>query len=247
MVNFYHREIEEQNYGHKIILSNIRVLILTAYTLWSDSLAENFKKFDRKLEVRTVLVEEEKRHLALAEAVETFDDIVLVVSPGYYGSELNFVEALRSIGCQSPIMVLCSNYILPSFEELQKLHVQGILSLNLTHLKDFEKAIYAVVDCKRDVLREQYVRASCHHYQPTVLSILSPFEKEILTMISADLKDKEVSERLGLSSRTISYHLSLIYAKLGVNTRAGAVGEALSKGIITPFQVTAAKLSTKSR
>lgn len=79
-----------------------------------------------------------------------------------------------------------------------------------------------------------------------MLRSINSFETRILSMVSADLKDKQIAEYLGISGRTVTYQLSVIYAKLGVSTRAGAVGEALSKGIITPYQVTDAKLSTKN-
>lgn len=167
-------------------------------------------------------------------------------SPGYLGSGLSFVEALRKMDCQSPISVICSNYTLPGLEELQKLGVQGIVSLNTTCLKEFENDIYTLLDQQNDTLKKQYVRASRFSYHPASQDLINPFEREILCLISADMKDKEIAEYLGTSIRTVTYHLPLIYAKLGVSTRAGAVGEAMSKGIIGPYQVMAAKLSTKN-
>lgn len=70
--------------------------------------------------------------------------------------------------------------------------------------------------------------------------------EEIICLLSADLKDKQIAERLGITDRAITYHLQLIYAKVGVSTRARAVGEGLSKGIITPNQVLASKLYTEN-
>lgn len=246
MTAFYHEETGVSLYRQPYSQPFIKLLVVTAYALWADSLDQIFKGFGRELELRVVLVSDDKQPQALAQAVETTDDIILVSSPGYLGSELNFVEALRKVGCQSPIMLLCSNYALPGLEDLQKLRIQGIVSLNTACLKELENDIYAVVDNQHGTLKEQYARVTRFYHRPAVQGLLSPFEKEILCLLSADLKDKEIAERLGTTDRTITYNLLKIYAKLGVSTRAGAVGEALSKGIISPYQVIAAKLSTKN-
>lgn len=245
MTNSYNMP-EEPLFGHKFILSPIKLLLITAFALWSDSLVENFKYFSREVDARVVLVTEEPQNQALVQAVETTKDIVVVSSPSYLGGELSFVETLRNFGCHSPTMVLCSNNTIPSLEELQKLNIQGIISLNTACLKELENAIYAVLDNQHNILKEQYIKVHRFYHKSKINGLLNPFEKEILSMVSADMKDKEIAERLGISNRAITYHLPLIYAKLGVNSRAGAVGEAISRGILSPYQVLAAKASNKN-
>jgi DNA-binding NarL/FixJ family response regulator len=45
------------------------------------------------------------------------------------------------------------------------------------------------------------------------------------------MTSKEISERLTLSVRTVGRHITNIYRKIGVNSRAGATSYALLQGI----------------
>ncbi len=55
---------------------------------------------------------------------------------------------------------------------------------------------------------------------------LSERELEILTLIAAGLKNKEVAEKLFISLNTVLYHTKNIYGKLGVNKRTLAIAKA---------------------
>ncbi len=62
--------------------------------------------------------------------------------------------------------------------------------------------------------------------------VLTPRELEILKLIADGLKTTEVAARLFLSVATVKTHLHRSFAKLGVNDRAAAVGEAMRRGLI---------------
>ena len=55
---------------------------------------------------------------------------------------------------------------------------------------------------------------------------LSERELEILTLIAAGLKNKEIAEQLFISLNTVLYHIKNIYSKLGVNKRTLAIAKA---------------------
>ena len=61
---------------------------------------------------------------------------------------------------------------------------------------------------------------------------LSEREVEVLGLVAEGLTDAEVAERLYLSPRTVNHHLSSIYRKLGVPSRAAAAKEASKRGLI---------------
>ena len=46
-------------------------------------------------------------------------------------------------------------------------------------------------------------------------------------------RSKEIALQLGVTERTIKAHLTNIYNKLGVDSRAGAVAVAMQEGILT--------------
>jgi two-component system, NarL family, nitrate/nitrite response regulator NarL len=61
---------------------------------------------------------------------------------------------------------------------------------------------------------------------------LSPRQTEVLQRVCGGLSSKEIGRELGLTERTVKDHLSLVYARLGVNSRAEAVARAAALGLI---------------
>lgn len=57
-------------------------------------------------------------------------------------------------------------------------------------------------------------------------------EVEVLELLARGLGNKEMAQELFVSEATVKSHLSHVYAKLGVDTRAGAVAAAIEKRII---------------
>lgn len=57
-------------------------------------------------------------------------------------------------------------------------------------------------------------------------------EVEVLELLSRGLGNKELARELFVSEATVKSHLSHIYVKLGVDTRAGAVAAAIERRII---------------
>ena len=47
-------------------------------------------------------------------------------------------------------------------------------------------------------------------------------EVEVLKLVVAGLMNRQIAERLGVSTRTVDAHLRSIYAKLGVKSRSAA-------------------------
>lgn len=58
----------------------------------------------------------------------------------------------------------------------------------------------------------------------------SPRELEVLTLVSEGLTNKEIAYRLGLSQRTIQFHLNSIFNKTSTSSRTEATAFALKQG-----------------
>ena len=52
---------------------------------------------------------------------------------------------------------------------------------------------------------------------------LSPREREVLALITEGLRNGEIAERLSISEKTVRNHVSNLFDKLGVWTRAQAM------------------------
>ena len=59
---------------------------------------------------------------------------------------------------------------------------------------------------------------------------LSPREREVLALITEGLANAEIAERLSISEKTVRNHVSNLFDKLGVWTRAQAIVFAHDRG-----------------
>ena len=63
-------------------------------------------------------------------------------------------------------------------------------------------------------------------------AVLSSREIKILELVAQDQNNNDISTELLLSEGTVKSHLTAIFKKLGVRSRAGAVAKAMNLGII---------------
>ncbi len=59
---------------------------------------------------------------------------------------------------------------------------------------------------------------------------LTEREQEVLAAVARGDRSKEIGVKLGITERTVKAHLTNIYNKLGVDSRAAAVAEAMHRG-----------------
>jgi DNA-binding NarL/FixJ family response regulator len=61
---------------------------------------------------------------------------------------------------------------------------------------------------------------------------LTPRETEVLELLGRGLSNKLIAQELHISEHTVKFHISSLYAKLGVANRAGAVSQGARRGLI---------------
>ncbi|MEU6880373.1 response regulator transcription factor [Streptomyces sp. NPDC046712] len=66
------------------------------------------------------------------------------------------------------------------------------------------------------------------------LAVLTPREREVLTLMGRGLSNTELAEVLTLSEATVKTHVARIFAKLALRDRAQAVVLAYETGLVTP-------------
>jgi len=62
---------------------------------------------------------------------------------------------------------------------------------------------------------------------------LTPRERAVLELLAHGHGNKQIASTLGIAERTVKFHVSAVFTKLGVTNRAGAVRRAAEVGLIT--------------
>ena len=60
---------------------------------------------------------------------------------------------------------------------------------------------------------------------------LTAREQEVLPLLADGLADREISQRLFISERTVHHRISAVLSKIGVSSRTAAIREAARLGI----------------
>ena len=67
---------------------------------------------------------------------------------------------------------------------------------------------------------------------PTYPAGLTAREVEVLRLVAQGLTDAQVAEQLVISPRTVNWHLTSIYSKLGVSSRSAATRYAIEHTLV---------------
>jgi DNA-binding NarL/FixJ family response regulator len=84
-----------------------------------------------------------------------------------------------------------------------------------------------------ELLARVRVRLPAAPEEPPLLSDLTKRELEVLRLLSEGLSQKEIARNLVISSKTVAAHIQHILGKLGVHSRAQAVGYAYRRGLLS--------------
>ena|SRR5438552_2165405 len=66
---------------------------------------------------------------------------------------------------------------------------------------------------------------------------LTPAEREVLKAFACFDSSREIAERLVVTQETVKWHTKSLFRKLGVRSRAHAIGRALRFGLLTPEEL----------
>ena len=91
-------------------------------------------------------------------------------------------------------------------------------------------AVSALGELARQALAEARDLATSLKPHPPTGHPFSPREFEVLTLAAEGLTNKEIAYRLGLSERTIQFHMNSIFNKTVTQSRTEAVALALRNG-----------------
>jgi DNA-binding NarL/FixJ family response regulator len=123
--------------------------------------------------------------------------------------------------------------------ELLALGASAYLSKN-SSMKDLISTVRSVVEGRESQNEDDvilFVPRTAFEENGPEESSLSDREAEVLMLAARALSNREIAQALHLSETTVKRHLSNVYGKLGVRTRAEAARKALSEGWISAWNV----------
>ena len=75
-------------------------------------------------------------------------------------------------------------------------------------------------------------RSAAYGVSPKLTSELSSREIQVLCLIADGFQNKKVAQKLGLTPKTVEFHKTWLYTKIGASGVAGAVRFAIREGYI---------------
>lgn len=95
-------------------------------------------------------------------------------------------------------------------------------------IDEIERAIRAIAAGETYIERRVASRVIALAREPR----LSPREREVLRLVAAGRSNKEIASELKVTERTVKFHVTAIFNKLGAENRAQAVTIAHSRGLV---------------
>ncbi|SDT58297.1 response regulator [Actinoplanes derwentensis] len=83
-------------------------------------------------------------------------------------------------------------------------------------------------------LIEAYTRTGTQSGQPSVLTVLTSRELEVLRLVATGRTNADIAADLTLGEATVKTHLNRVMTKLGLSSRAQAVVTAYESGLVVP-------------
>jgi len=89
-------------------------------------------------------------------------------------------------------------------------------------------AVAALGELARQALNEARDLETAAAPSPPAAHPFSPREHQVLALVAQGLTNREIAYRLGISDRTVQFHMNSIFNKTGTQSRTEAVALALS-------------------
>ena len=213
---------------------NITIIVADDHPFFRDGLIKVLE-LDRRFSV----VDEAKDGEELIQKVKYFKpdiSIVDITMPRKNGIEAT--REIKELGLASEVIALSMHTDEKLILQMLQAGAMGYLEKNISK-EELYKAIDSVVEDRRVYFPESTSRRMFQLIQHSFLKpygvsniVFTEKELEIIQWVCKDLSNKEIGEKLNMSSRTIEGNRDRIMKRINVRSVAGLVAFAYSNGLL---------------
>jgi DNA-binding NarL/FixJ family response regulator len=176
----------------------------------------------------------------VAAVASTRPDVVLmdIRMPGMDG--VTATAALRRLSDSPPVLVLTTFDDDEILAAALRAGASGFL-LKGTPAEDLQRAVRTVAEggawldpAVTGRVLTAYRAASAARPGDDRLEVLTPREREVLSLIGQGLSNAEIAARFVLGEGTVKTHINHLFSKLQLRDRAAAIVLAFDSGLVTP-------------
>jgi DNA-binding NarL/FixJ family response regulator len=163
------------------------------------------------------------------------DVVVIAIGSGLFETGLGVLRGLAARRGHPPVVVLANDAEAPEIDDALALGAVGVVVAS-SSLEEIGDAIrwastggaYLHPCVARSVLERQFGPG----VKPISRPDLSRRQLELLLALGSGLTNKEIALRLNLAPGTVNDYMKQLFSRLGVETRAAAVGVGMRRGLI---------------
>lgn len=171
-----------------------------------------------------------------SEAGSSLENLDLIVASWENIPRETLSRMLENIGSPPALLVLTDNSQLAGVLQELPLRAWGLLLPDVSE-EELSAAIHALHEgllvnspvLLQPVLGQMMIS---REEQLELIEELTARESEVLQLLAQGLANKQIALALGISEHTVKFHISSIYAKLGVTNRTEAVTQGARLGLI---------------
>lgn len=212
----------------------IRVLLVDDHSSFRQPLAF---MLDREPDITVV---GQAGTLAEAESLKDDADIAVVDLDLPDGSGVDLIRDLRIVNPHAAVLVLTASTNRDELAQAVEAGAAGVLhkSARITEIVDGLRRLAGGESLLSHAEMIELLRLATRRREEDreaqfALGQLTAREREVLASLAEGLTDKEIAQRLHVSTQTVRTHMVNILSKLGVNSRLQALVFAIRHGAVT--------------